>query len=229
MTPCRYESPIDKPGKTDRNGCSTVNGILNSGQQPLNCRTSCGTSCNVPQSLCWSSGDPHFMSFQGPGFNSEEFDFQEAGEFKLLESVESEIKVHVYHFPWSSVDNYYTGAVSNIFVALQMGPHSFEIRDQGLYVNGTQVTDLGNTAYADGTQVYNNPPEIVLTGPASATGYANLRIVRRAVATSLLQTGYYYNLYARLPTGNTPTSSGLCRSQTSGSTAINVADSLFSS
>ena len=35
---CTYESEVDKPGKTDRNGCGKKNGIFNLGHLPLACR-----------------------------------------------------------------------------------------------------------------------------------------------------------------------------------------------
>ena len=232
LSSCRDESPGDKPGKSDRNGCATKNGILNFKEVPPKgkCRTSCGSSCDTPQSLCYSTGDPHLRSLKGKTFNTQEFDFQEVGEFKFLESATDHIKAHVYQFPWSDKDAFYSGAVSNIGVAVTLGEHAIEITDTQVTIDGKELTE-SRTTFSDGVQVVvlsTNPKQYVLSGPSSTEGYANLKITRQSVAKSLFAPGYYYNIYARIPFDHTVSSSGLCRALASGSTRVGFGSSKFS-
>ena len=214
---CMDKGAPDKPGSTNRNGCAPQNklhgeinwptaaypkcepgtnpGILNYGETPPEgkCRKS------VPQSLCTSTGDPHFRTFKGATFNSINFDFQEAGIYKLLESEADKIAVHQYQYPWTGKDTYYKGATSIIAVGVTVGAQTMEIYGNTLTVNGAQV-DEALSVYADGSQVVTttsadgSPKTWVITGPSNNGGYASLKITRQSVAEELFALGYYYNL-----------------------------------
>merc|ERR1712195_418058 len=115
----------------------------------------------VPQSLCTRTGDPHFRSFKGATFNSVNFDFQDAGTYKLLESEADKITVHQYQYPWTDKDHFYKGATSIIAVGVTVGDQKMQIYGNTLTVMETrsggrhtirEVTEEFSV-YADGSQV----------------------------------------------------------------------------
>jgi len=136
----------------------------------------------------------------------------------------------VYQFPWSDKDEFYSGAVSNIGVAVTLGEHAIEITDTQVTIDGKKLTEP-RTTFSDGVQVVilsTDPKQYVLSGPSSTEGYANLKITRQSVAKSLFAPGYYYNIYSRIPFDHTVSSSGLCRALSSGSTRVDFGSSKFS-
>jgi hypothetical protein len=170
--------------------------------------------------LCWSTGDPHFKAFGGG-----RFDFQDVGEFKLLESTADQIKVHVFQCPWTAR---YLGAASNVGVAATVGAHSIEIIDSTITVDSVVLSDA-STTFADGVTVLITSGGFEITGPPNFQGQANLKVSRRSFSTSDMPTGYYYDMYARLPSPHTAAASGLCYSLQSGSTRVDSASSNFGS